>query len=331
MIDLQTNYMGLLLKSPIIAGSSGITASINQIRQLEAAGVGAVVLKSLFEEQILLEVNDVIASNESNTQYPEAEEYLRNYTKVHSVQKYISLISEAKKAVKIPVIASINCISATDWISFAAEVEEAGADGLELNIYELPSDRNKTSEVYEEKYYRILKAVKAKTKLPIAVKISPYVSNLVRFVDQLHANGASSLVLFNRFYEPDFDLDKLEFISSEVMSSPMDLNRALRWTGIVKGKLPNVELAASTGIHDGSAVVKQILAGAQVTQLCSTLYLNGIDVVKSIESDLKAFMKKWGFETLADFRGRMSYAQIASPEVYERAQFLKYFSNRKES
>ncbi|MCF8360183.1 MAG: dihydroorotate dehydrogenase-like protein [Prolixibacteraceae bacterium] len=329
MIDLKTNYMGLKLKSPIIAGSSGLTNSVKQIKQLEEAGVGAVVLKSLFEEQIMLEVNDVVSQSETNTAYPEAEDYIRNYTKINSVQKYMALISEAKTAVDIPVIASINCVSAKDWTDYATEIEEAGADGIELNIFNLPTNRNKTPEVYEQKYYEILKAVKAKTKLPLAVKISPYFSNMVRFVDQLFAHGASAVVMFNRFYEPDFDLDKLDFTSSEVMSSPADLNRVLRWTGIVKGSLPKAQLAASTGIHDGAAVIKQLLAGAQVTQLCSTLYLNGFDVVKQIEDDLKAFMQKWRFQSVDEFRGRLSYSNIGSPEVYERAQFMKYFSNRK--
>jgi len=172
-----------------------------------------------------------------------------------------------------------------------------------------------------------LSSVKKKVKIPVSVKISFYFSNIIRVVDQLIANGASAVVMFNRFYTPDFNLDTLEFTTSEVMSLPTDLYRGLRWTGIVKGKLPKVEIAASTGIHDGQAAIKQILAGAQVVQLCSTLYLNGFGVVSEMEAELKKFMEKWSFESVNDFRGRMSYQNIKSPALYERAQFMKYFSD----
>jgi dihydroorotate dehydrogenase (fumarate) len=320
--------MGLSLKSPVIAGSSGLTNSVKQIKQLEGAGVGAVVLKSLFEEQINREIDKVISSSEDNSSYPEAEDYIRNYTRINSVQKYLGFITEVKESVSIPVIASINCISSTDWVDFAKDIANAGADALELNIYELPHDKNLSSENCEKKYIDILVAVKKRVTIPVSVKISPYFTNLVRLVDQLYAHGAAAVVLFNRFYEPDFNLETLEFTSSEVMSSPGDLNRCLRWTGIIKGQFPRVEIAASTGIHAGDAVIKQLLAGAQVTQVCSTLYLKGFEEVAEMEKELKTFMLKWNFKRLDDFRGRMSYANIQSPEVYERAQFMKYFSNR---
>lgn len=329
MANLNTNYMGLSLKNPFVAGSSGLTNSVKIIKQLEDAGVGAVVLKSLFEEQIKLNVNSMMASSEQNYSYPEAEDYIRNYTKMNSVQQYLELIKEVKSTVSIPVIASINCTSASDWTDFAADIEAAGADALELNIYEMPVDRNISSESYEKKYYDIVRMVKRKVKIPIAVKISDSFSNLIRVVDQLLANGASSVVLFNRFYTPDFDLDSLTFNSAEVMSSPSDLNKGLRWTGILKGKMPKIQIAASTGIHDGAGAVKQILAGAQVVQLCSTLYLNGYGVVNEIEKYTIEFMKKWGYQQIDELRGRMSYAKIENPALYERSQFMKYYSNRK--
>nr|MDA3929087.1 dihydroorotate dehydrogenase-like protein [Prolixibacteraceae bacterium] len=242
---------------------------------------------------------------------------------------YLELIKDAKAAVGIPVIASINCSSAADWTDFAKDIEAAGADGLELNIYEMPTDKNISSESYDKQYIDIIRMVKKKVKIPIAVKIGPFFSNLIRIVDQLYANGAASVVLFNKFYTPDFNLDTLEFTSSEVMSSPADLYRGLRWTGVVKGKLPIVQVAASTGIHDGEAVIKQLLAGAQVVQLCSTLYLNGFGVVADAIKTMETFMEKWNFENIDTFRGRLSYENIDSPAVYERAQFMKYFSDRK--
>ena len=327
MTQLNTSYMGLQLKNPVVAGSSGLTNSVKQITQLVEAGVGAIILKSLFEEQINNEVTHVIESNDSG--YPEAEDYIKGYTKMNSVQKYIELIKDAKAAVDVPVLASINCLSASDWVEFAGDIEKAGADGLVLNVFELPTDRNKTSDEIEQKYIDIIKAVKAIVSIPVAMKIGHNFTNLVRMVDQLYANGASSVVLFNRFYEPDFDLKKLEFISSEVMSSPSDLRSVLRWTGIVKGTLPNVEIAASTGIHDGSGAIKQLLAGAQTVQLCSTLYLNGFDVIGEVIADIKEFMNSWNFTKIDDFRGRMSYTNIPNPTIYERAQFMKYFSNKK--
>lgn len=320
--------MGLKLKNPLVAGSSGLTNSVNQIKQLEEAGVGAVVLKSLFEEQIQMDVNSILDKDQS-AGYPEAEDYMRNYTKMNSVQKYIELIKEAKSAVSIPIIASINCSSVSDWTNFAKDIEDAGADALELNIYELPNDKNISAESYDKKYIDIIRTVRKKVKMPIAVKIGSYFSNLVRMVEQLYANGANSVVLFNKFYTPDFNLDTLEFTSSEVMSSPSDLYRCLRWTGIVKGKLPKIELAASTGIHDGEAVIKQLLAGAQVVQLCSTLYLNGNGVVKTMLDRMETFMDKWSFDSVDEFRARMSYSNVDSPAVYERAQFMRYFSNHK--
>jgi dihydroorotate dehydrogenase (fumarate) len=328
MINLETTYMGLKLQNPLIAGSSGLTNSINQIKQLANAGVGAIVLKSLFEEQINGEISNLVNVSEQHNDYPEAEDYIKHYTRSNSIQKYLELVREAKAAVNVPVIASINCISATDWMGFAKDIEQAGADALELNIYELETNKNRPAEVIEERYFEIVRAVKAQIKIPIAVKIAPYFTNLVRFIDQITAFGADSVTLFNRFYEPDFNLDKLEFTSSEIMSSPSDLYRNLRWTGIVKGQLPRVEIAASTGIHNGQGVIKQILAGAQVTQLCSTLYLNGSEVVPQILNELELFMNKWQFNSINNFRAHLSYKNIEMPQMYERAQFMKYFSSK---
>jgi dihydroorotate dehydrogenase (fumarate) len=329
MPELMTTYMGMALKNPLVAGSSGLTNSVKQIKQLEEAGIGAVILKSLFEEQISIEVNHMLSASEQNYSYPEANDYIRQYTKMNSVQKYLELITEAKAAVQIPIIASINCTSVSEWVGFSADLQKAGADGIELNIYEFASDRVKPSDFYEQKYIDIVRAVKKQVSIPVAVKIAPYFTNLVRLVDQLYANGASAVTLFNRFYEPDFDLDKLEFASAEVMSVPSDMRAMLRWTGVVKGALPNVEIAASTGIHNGKAAIKQLLAGAQVVQLCSSLYLNGFDAIGSIADEIRSFMDKWNFKQIDEFRGRLSYKNIPDPAVYERAQFMKYFSNRK--
>jgi dihydroorotate dehydrogenase (fumarate) len=329
MANLETTYLGLKLKNPLVAASSGLTSSVEKIKELEAAGIGAVVLKSIFEEQINNEVTSMLQKDQQNMDYPEAEDYIKNYLRDNTITKHVELLTEVKKAVDIPIIASINCVSADEWTTFAKDFEEAGADALELNIFYVPTDRNEKPGVVEQLYLDVLKKVKNEVSIPVAVKFGLNHSNIIGMADKLQANGANGIVMFNRFYEPDINLDKLELTSSEVFSSPSDIRRSLRWVGMVSSSVTKLDIAASTGIHDGSATIKQILAGAQVAQLCSTLYLNGTGVVTEILADITEFMKKWNFKKLDDFRGRLSYKNIPDPMVYERAQFMKYFSNRK--
>jgi dihydroorotate dehydrogenase (fumarate) len=327
MTNLETNYMGLKLKNPIIIASSGLSNSIEKIVTLEKAGAGAIVLKSIFEEQINNEVRHLINRDPQN-QYPEDEDYIWNYTRNNSITRHLNLLSEAKKETEIPIIASINCMSTSEWTVFAKDFQDAGADALELNLFFVPTDRNRSSSDIEESYLRILTEVKKKITIPVSVKIGSYFTNLVSMASQLSVNGANSLVLFNRFFEPDIDLEKLEMAASQVFSSPSDIRNSLRWIGLISSQLPELELAASTGIQDGEAVLKMLLAGAQVTQICSTVYINGTDVIPEILNDISAFMKKWNFKKIEDFRGRLSYKNVPDPIAYERAQFMKYFSNR---
>lgn len=329
MANLETSYLGLKLKNPLVAASSGITNSIEKIRRLEQAGIGAVVLKSVFEEQISNEVTNLLMQDSQNTGYPEAEDYIRNYLHNNSVSRHITLIEEARKAVDIPVIASINCYSSEEWTSFAKDFQEAGASALELNIFHVPVSRKEAPDSIELLYLEVLEKVKKVVSVPVSVKIGMYHSNIPGMVDKLAAGGAEGVVMFNRFYEPDIDLEKLELSASDIFSSPVEFRHTLRWVGLVSSQVRNIDIAASTGIHDGSAVVKQLLAGAQVAQLCSTLYLNGNKIIPSIIADLDAFMRKWNFNNLDEFRGRLSYKKIPDPMLYERAQFMKYFSGKK--
>lgn len=329
MSNLETTYLGLQLKNPLVAASSGLTGSVEKIKEFEKAGIGAVVLKSIFEEQINNEVTNMLTKDQHNMDYPEAEDYIKNYLRDNSVTKHIDLLAQVKKVVNIPVIASINCVSSDEWTTFAKNFEEAGADAIELNVFYVPTDRNEKPGVVEQLYIDVLKKVESEVSIPISVKFGMNHSNIIGMADKLQANGATGVVMFNRFYEPDIDLEKLELTSSEVFSSPSDIRRSLRWVSLVSSKVTKLDVAASTGIHDGSAVIKQILAGAQVAQLCSTLYLNGTGVVGEILADISEFMKKWNFKKLDDFRGRLSYKNIPDPLLYERAQFMKYFSNRK--
>ncbi len=330
MANLETTYLGIKLKNPLVAASSGLTSSVEKIKKLEAEGMGAVVLKSVFEEQINNEVTGMLQEDSQNREYPEAEDYIRNYLRNNTVTKHIRLIEETKKAVDIPVIASVNCISASEWTSFAREFQEAGADALELNIFYVPVDRHEAPDAIEQLYVDVLKKVRQEVSIPVSVKIGLFYSNITGMVDRLKASGARGVVMFNRFYEPDINLDTLQLTSAEVFSNPAEIRHTLRWVGLVSSQVTNIDIAASTGIHTGEGAIKQLLAGARVAQLCSTLYINGTGVVPQMLADIRNFMKKWNFKRIEDFRGRLSYRNIPDPMVYERAQFMKYFSGREE-
>ncbi len=328
MANLETSYLRLPLKNPLVAASSGLTNSVEKIKELEQAGIGAVVLKSLFEEQINNEVSRMMAKDSQNSGYPEAEDYINNYLRDNSLTKHLKLLEEVKKAVTIPVIASINCVTANEWTKFAKDFQDAGADALELNIFYVPVNRYENAISVEQLYFDVLRKVKDEVKIPVSVKFGMFHSNIISMADKLKASGAAGVVMFNRFYEPDIDLDKLELTSSEVFSNPSDIRHSLRWVGMVASQVPGLEIAASTGIHNSEAIIKQLLAGAQVTQLCSTLYLNGSKIIPAILEEISEFMKKWNFKKIEDFRGRLSYKNIDDPLVYERSQFMKYFSGR---
>lgn len=320
MSQLETTYLGLKLKNPVIVGSSGLTSSIDKIKKIEEKGAGAIVLKSIFEEQIKFEAGRLANGSDS----PEAWDYVNYYVKNNTIQQYLDLIKKAKQEVKIPVIASINCVSSKEWTGFAKSIEEAGADAIEINVFVLPNDRNATAEKYENIYFELAEQLKSTLNIPFAFKLGSHFSNLVGFIQKLNVPG---VVLFNRFYAPDIDIDNMKFTASEVFSNPADIRNSLRWVGIISSKISDLDIAASTGVHDGKAVVKQILAGANAVQVCSTLYKNGIGHLESIIKEIEEWMSKHGYNNIDEFRGKMSYAKIDDPLVYERSQFMKYFSS----
>ncbi len=281
MLDLTTKYLGLTLRNPIIAASSGLTGNLKQIKELEKNGAAAIVLKSVFEEEILLEYKaelEQMDAFQSNLEYLDYYDY---ELKEESISKYLNLIQDAKKNVHIPIIASINCSTASEWAIYANKIEKAGADALELNIFILPADLNKTGAEIEEIYFKIIKNVLANVNIPVSIKISHYFSNVLDMVKRLSKTGISGIVLFNRFYSPDFDIDKLSISSSNVFSRKEELANTLRWVGITS---PHVDcnIAASTGVHDGQALVKQLLAGADAVQIASTLYKNGTEQIEKM-------------------------------------------------
>ncbi|MBN2237130.1 MAG: dihydroorotate dehydrogenase-like protein [Bacteroidales bacterium] len=324
MANLSTTYMGLSIKSPLVIGSSGLTNSIENIEKFAKLGAGAVVLKSLFEEQILHEASHTLKQDSSNY-YPEAEDYIRNYTKQNSIQHYLDLIKEAKAKVDIPIIASINCTSASEWTAFAKSIEAAGADGLELNIFVMPSDPTKSGEENEQIYFDIIRKVSAETKLPLSIKLSYHFSNLASTFEKLSWTGIKSITLFNRFFSPDIDITKLEVKPSFVFSKAEDIGLSLRWVAMLSDRL-RCELSASTGVHTGKALVKQLLAGAQTVQIASVLYKNGIESIEQILSTLNKWMDEMGFKNIESFRGKLSIGKTANPAAYERVQFMKHFA-----
>lgn len=326
MANLQTTYLGIPLKNPLVAASSGLTSSVSKIKELEENGIAAVVLKSIFEEQINGEVNQELSKSFDEGVH-NAEAYIKGYVRSNEMGQYLKLLKEVKEAVAIPVIASINCVSGDEWISFAKSFEKVGADAIELNIFHVPKDRHETIEYIENLYADIVEKVVKQVQIPVSVKFSMYHTNIIKMVDLFKGKGAKGVVMFNRFYEPDFDLDKLTVTSNKIFSDTNDIRASLRWVGLVYSSVQTIDIAASTGIHNSDGVIKQLLAGAKVTQLCSTIYLNKPKVIKEILEGLEAFMNEKQFTSIKDFRGKLSYNKIENPLLYERAQFMKYFSS----
>lgn len=325
MANLSTNYMGLNLKNPIIASSSNLTGKLKDIVELEKNGAGAIVLKSIFEEEIISETRDNMNRMQaSGFIYPEAMEYFDFDEMEDPVANYLKLISDAKKSVSVPIIASINCVTSDKWPDFARRIQDAGADGLELNVFALPTDMNRSAAQSEDVYFKVIESVLKATTLPVAVKISPYNSSLASFITRISNTGVKAIVLFNRFYSPDFDIHNFDFTSSSVLSTPSEMALSLRWVAIMSGRV-DTHLAASTGVHNGTGAIKQLLAGAQAVQVCSTLYRNGFRQISQITSEIEGWMDEKGFSSIGEFRGKMSQVRTYNPAAFERVQFMKYF------
>ena len=320
-MNLETTLMGISMRNPIIIGSSSLTNSIRNIKKCEEVGAGAVVLKSMYEEQILASAKSTTDKDDMYQWYPEAMEYVNQMSIENGIDKHLELLKNCKKEIDIPMIASINCFSANSWVSFSKELENAGADAIELNINIIPDNDEQKSADIEKQYFEILKSVKAIVKIPIAVKMSTYFTNLPMAAKTFDKFGASALVMFNRFYRPDIDIDYLHMTTRDALSGPEEITQSLRWIGLLSDKL-KCDLIASTGIHDADGVIKQILAGATATQICSTLYENGIGFIGEIISDLIAWMTRKGFENIESFRGYINKDPHNSPS-WERIHYMK--------
>jgi dihydroorotate dehydrogenase (fumarate) len=326
MIDLTTKYMGFQLKNPLIVASSGLTKSPEKIKEFEDKGIAAVVLKSIFEEQIMVETNHIMEYTDSYNNYPEALDYIKNFSMQNSVGEYLKLIRDIKKEVKIPVFASINCVSMNEWIAFARDIENAGADGLELNIFIMPGNLNATGAEHEKMYFDIIEKIKKTVKIPVALKIGYYFSGLVNLLQKFSWSGIASLVMFNRFYTPDINIDTLHIQTSNILSTPAEIGNSLRWIALLSDKA-GCDISASTGIHDASGVIKQLLVGATTTQLCSTLYINGSVRIQEILEDMTKWMEQKKYHNISDFRGKLSLKKADNPVLYHRVQYMKHLSD----
>jgi dihydroorotate dehydrogenase (fumarate) len=323
-MNLTTNYLGLKLRTPLVVSASPLSEEIDNIKRMEDAGASAVVLYSIFEEQLRqdrLELNRNLENGtnsfaEALTYFPEPDEFRLG------PEEYLKHIAAAKQATKIPVIASLNGSSAGGWTSYARQIQQAGADALELNIYYIPTDLRLTGTEVELTYIEILKEVKAAVKIPVAVKLSPFFSNFANMAKRLDDAGADGLVLFNRFYQPDIELETLEVKPNLLLSTPMAMRLPLRWVAILYGKL-RANLAATSGIHRAVDVIKMLLAGADVTMLCSTIIRHGIPQIAVIERDLVDWLEEHEYESVAQIKGSLSQKNCAEPAAFERAQYMK--------
>lgn len=326
MANISTRFFGLELKSPVIAASSSMTGHPEQVVKLAEAGAGAIVLKSIFEEEIYSELQEELSLRTELNSDPEYLDYFDYVIKDANIKKYLKLIAESKAKTNVPIVASINCVTSSDWVLFARKIEEAGADALELNMFICPSDVNKSSDAHEQFYFDTIQRVLQVVKIPVSIKISHYFSNLAGMVQKLSQTGVAGITVFNRFYSPDIDIDNQDVGVAEVLSSPNDYNLPLKWTGILSG-LSACDIAATTGIHSGETALKFLLAGAKAVQIASVLYTHGPSAITGMNREISDWMDKKGYKKLTDFVGSLSQT-TSSAQAWERVQFMKYFGEK---
>ena len=323
-MNLSVEYLGLKLKNPIIIGSCGLTSSVAKLKSLEEAGAGAVVLKSLFEEQIEQENWQEQAKNAHD--YPEIEDYIKAYSSDKSFSKYLDLIKSAKENISIPVIASINCHTVGSWIDYAKKMEEAGADAIEINVSLLPNDFELSGEENEKVYFKITEKVKKAVSIPVALKMSNYSAGLAKLINELSwTKNVDGFVLFNRYFRPDIDINTLELKSSGIFTDSGDLAESLRWI-LFLSKRVKTDMVASTGVHSGSDVIKHILSGAKAVQVVSAIYQNGEGHITSMLKEIEDWMESKNYNSINDFSGKL-HGNDEIKKGFERIQFMKYYGS----
>lgn len=327
-MDLTTTYLGLKLKNPLVPSSSPLTRNLNTLRRMEDNGAAAIVLYSLFEEQITMEshtlnhylTQGVESFPEALTYFPEASEYETG------PQEYAEHIRHAKEALEIPIIASLNGVSTGGWVNYARDIQQAGADALELNVYYLPTDPNLSGAEVEQIYLDILRDVKEAVDIPVAMKLSPYFSSLANMAKRLDAGGANGLALFNRFYQPDLDIENLEVVPHLLLSTSAELRLPLRWIAILYGRV-EADLALTTGIHTAEDVLKGLMAGASVTMMASELLRNGVGRLREVLIDLERWLVEYEYESVNQMQGSLSQINCAEPAAFERANYMRVLSS----
>ena len=322
MKKLETTFAGLNLRNPFIVSSSNLTNSAEKNEKWEEAGAGAVVLKSLFEEEIEAEA-------EWMNQGGHAEEldYLQTYQRAHRLEEYLRLINETKAVCTIPIIASINCYRFTGWTDFAKQIEEAGADGIELNIMSINADTDEEYGTFEREHIEIVKKIKQAINIPCIVKLGKNLTGLLPLLHQLYAQGASGAVLFNRMATPDINLKTMMYSRGEVLGSPADLYESLRWIGLASDRVPKFSYAASGGVQNGESMIKALLVGASAVEVCSVLYKKGAEAIQEMLQTLEAWMDAHNYRHISDFKGMMNAGKTGGGSVFERTQFFKHFGN----
>lgn len=322
MSDLHTSYLGLQLASPIIVTSGPLTASIDNLKKCEAAGAGAVVLKSIFEEQIEKQADEAVANESEYLTHTDAEAFVRGHVGEQAVGAYLNLISEAKKQLHIPVIASINARQAGAWIEYAKRFENAGADALEINHYQIGSDSRYDGKVLEKNFIELVTKTKAAVSIPLSVKMGMYYTSLSALLHRFEDLGVQGVTLFNRFYQNDIDIDKIAMKQASPVSEGNDYLPQLRWTALMAGEL-KMDIMASTGVMDGTTLIKDLLAGAKAVGVCSAVIKSGFPVIGKMEKELSDWMDAKGFGTIESFRGKLAQERMADPSLWERSQYMK--------
>ncbi len=330
MTDLSTRYLGLDLSNPLVASASPLSNSLDGMRRLEDAGVGAIVMFSLFEEQIIRESQalDHYLSYGSES-YGEALTYLPDLASYHmGTESYIDLIQKARKALNIPVIASLNGVTSGGWIEYAVHMQDAGASAIELNLYYVATDPGQSGPDVEQQYLDTVRNIRSRLRIPVAVKLSPHFSSTAHMAQRLVDAGADALVMFNRFYQPDFDLTNLSVVPSLALSTEEDLRLPLRWVAILHGRV-NTDFAITSGVHSHLGVIKCMMAGAKVAMMASALLKNGTEHAKRVLSDLNAWMEEFEYESITQMRGSMSQQNVADPAAFERANYTRILQSWK--
>ena len=322
-MNLSTTYLGLQLRTPLVPSASPFSEKVDNIKRMEDAGASAVVFHSLFEEQVQRDHHELqFYLDQGTDSHAESLSYFPNAEFKIGPDSYLDNLSQAKASVGIPIIGSLNGTTFGGWMKYARQLEEAGADALELNIYNVPSDPDRSAEDIENEYLTIIASVRAQVKIPVAVKLSPYFTNFAHFAKRADHLGVNGLVLFNRFYQPDIELETLEISPNILLSTPMAMRLPMRWIAMLYGRI-GANLAATSGIHRATDALKMLMAGADVTMLCSILLRRGIDHIKVLENEMRIWMEEHGYESVEQLKGSMSQKNCPDPSAFERAQYMR--------